>query len=548
MKLLLILFASQVSLLPAAETIRMPSEARVWLKVPAGQAPLRDVRVSGGVAALASWEKDPAVRERHTDILFPVRWWSWSELSVSFTPVQDGNVELSLLGPWAADENGGMPRQEVLWDGAYAVGTEIENSDLDGAEVGAPAGWKSPWGDYPAPDAWPLAQAGKGIAAAWCNRPLVQVLKVKGSKTVTLRLLAKAATPLDFVEPKALGNDTPAHRALARIKRGVNLGNGWESTPSQSWGVRFTSEDIDRIAAEGFDHIRVPVAWHFYLKPGGGGIEIDSALLAELEPVLRRALEKKLHVVLDWHHFNDFTKSPTENLGRFISGWETIARHFESWPPGLWFELLNEPCGALSTEAANPIYQKAIAAIRKSNPERMLVVGPGHWNSVGELDKLRLPDADDRIVVTVHNYEPFQFTHQGAGWVGLQKLRGIIYPGPPATAFQVPDSLRENSGVLSFIERYNTLPAASNPCSKQTIRAALDMACEWSQRFGRPVHLGEFGAHDAGDAASRGRYLHDVKTLAEERHIPWTMWEWKAGFGYWDSEMKQPRFRNSLFE
>ena len=548
MKLLLILFASHVSLLPAAETIRMPSEARVWLKVPAGQAPLRDVRVSSGMPALASWEKDPAVRERHTDILFPVRWWSWSELSVSFTPAQDGNVELSLLGPWAADENGAMPRQEVLWEGAYATGTEIENSDFDGAEVGAPAGWKSPWGGYPAPDAWPLAQAGKGIAAAWCNRPLVQVLKVKGGKKVTLRLLAKAATPPDFVEPKALGNDTPAHRALARIKRGVNLGNGWESTPSQSWGVRFTSEDIDRIAAEGFDHIRVPVAWHFYLKSSGGGIEIDPALLAELEPVLRRALEKKLHVVLNWHHFNDFTKSPTENQGRFISGWETIARHFESWPPGLWFELLNEHCDALSTEAANPIYQKAIAAIRKSNPERMLVVGPGHWNSVGELDKLRLPDADDRIIVTVHNYEPFQFTHQGAGWVGLQKLRGIIYPGPPSTPFQVPDSLRENSGVISFIERYNTLPAAFNPCSEQTIRAALDMACEWSQRFGRPVHLGEFGAHDAGDAASRGRYLHDVKSLAEERHIPWTMWEWKAGFGYWDSEMKQPRFRNSLFE
>ena len=243
----------------------------------------------------------------------------------------------------------------------------------------------------------------------------------------------------------------------------MNLGNGWEAPPDNTWGVHFTTEDIDRIAAEGFDHIRVPVAWHFYLKPDGHGMEIDPALLAEIEPVLRHALEKNLHVMLNWHHFNDFTAAPADNLGRFISGWETIAAHFKSWPPGLFFELLNEPCDALTTEVANPIYQKTIAAIRETNAERMIVVSPGHWGIVGELDSLRLPDADDRIIVTIHCYEPFHFTHQGAGWTGFQNLRGIAYPGPPATPSLVPDSMRENAGVVSFIERYNTLPGDSNP-------------------------------------------------------------------------------------
>ena len=80
------------------------------------------------------------------------------------------------------------------------------------------------------------------------------------------------------------------------------------------------------------------------------------------------------------------------------------------------------------------------------------------------------------------------------------------------------------------------------------IRRMLDTAHQWSRHFGRPIHLGEFGAHQAGDLESRARYLRDVRTLAEERGIPWTLWEWKAGFGYWDASTQQPIFRKSLMD
>ena len=544
-----------VMMIPHAsgETIRVPSEARLWLTVPSGQPPLRDVRISAGSAMPAPWEKDPAARERRWEIRFPVRWWSWSELTVQFTPERDVTVELALNGPWAAQENGAMPRQEILWDGLSAEGAELRNGGFEEISNGLPAGWQSPWAPYPAADAWPLAKAnplaGTHLAASWCERPLTQSLQLTAGRTVTLRLHAMAAAPPDFTPPKTLGPDTPAHRALAGLKRGMNLGNGWEHPPDSNWRLRFTTEDVDLIANEGFDHIRVPVAWHFHLKPkAGGGMAIDPALLSELEPVLRRALDRKLHILLDWHHFNDLTKDPAAHTQRFIEGWEAIARHFQDWPPGLFFELLNEPCDALTTEKANPIYQETIAAIRRTNPARILVVSPGHWGVAGELQNLRLPDGDDRIIVTIHCYDPFQFTHQGAGWVGYQALHGIVYPGPPATPLELPDSLRENAGLRDFTERYNTLPAADNPSSAQGIRQALDLARDWSLHFGRPVHLGEFGAHNPGDDESRARYLRDVRTLAEERHIPWALWEWRSTFGYWDPENQRPRFRASLIE
>ncbi len=114
--------------LAAQEPIRQASEARLWLKVPAGNAPWRDIQVSHGKASPAAWEEDPAVRERHTDILFPVHWESWSAISVAFTPAQDGPLELGLNGPWAAATNGAMPRQEILWDDITAAGPTLNSS------------------------------------------------------------------------------------------------------------------------------------------------------------------------------------------------------------------------------------------------------------------------------------------------------------------------------------------------------------------------------------------------------------------------------------
>ena len=88
----------------------------------------------------------------------------------------------------------------------------------------------------------------------------------------------------------------------------------------------------------------------------------------------------------------------------------------EGRPTGLAFELLNEPKDAATTEVINPIFAETIRQIRRIDPKRTIFVGPGRWNSIGELPKLRLPDDDQNLIVTVHNYDPFYFTHQGADW------------------------------------------------------------------------------------------------------------------------------------
>lgn len=536
----------------AQESIRQATLGRVWLKVPTSQKPIAAVEVSVGSATNAPWETDAAVRERFTDIQFPVSWWDWREVTLSFTPPEDGTIELQLTGPWDQERPGSPYHEEVLWDDLTATGTTIENGEFEIPAESGPASWKPLYRPYPASGTWPhegnLPRSGKAFGASWQNRPLSQILHLKAGEKVTLKLHAKAASIPGFIAPKRLGPNTAAHQAAAKLKRGINLGNCWEAPPRYAWGIRYTPEDIDLIAGQGFDHIRVPVAWSHYLKPKGDDYELDPQLLADLEPVLRRALDKKLHVLLDWHHFDDLTTDPRANRGRFIKGWETISQHFKSWPQELYLELLNEPRDALTTQVANGIHADTLAAIRRIDPQRIILISPGNWGDIRQLDQLVLPDGDDRVIVTVHCYEPFHFTHQAAGWVNLSALRGLTYPGPPATPFVLPESLRGNTGLRDFIEHYNTLPAASNPCSPKVVAELLDVAKSWSVHFGRPVHLGEFGSNNSGDQASRGRYARDVRILAEARDIPWTLWDWKATFGYWNTRTNQPLFRAALFE
>jgi endoglucanase len=525
---------------------RLPVEARLFLRVPPDAAPLKNLEVSAGEWSPGDFEPTPEKRERLTDIRFPVTWWRFREITLRFTPGHDGTIELDLNGPWGEARPGVLLQQEILWDAITAEGAELPNSSFEENAGGKPIGWDSPWRPYPADDAWPLgvdgAFDGKRCAASWHGRPLIGKLAVKAGVPVTLKLHACAANVPGFKKPAILPQDTPAHRACAKLKRGVNLGNHWEAPPG-GWGTTYTVDDIDLIAKEGFDHIRVPVAWHYHLEDG----KISPKLLAELEPVLRRALDRGLTVIVNWHHFEDLCREPEKHRADFAAGWSVIATHFKDWRPSLYLELLNEPNGPLDHEMLTAVHAEGIAAIRKADPKRILLVNPSQWAAIPALGRLFLPDGDDRIIASVHSYEPFQFTHQQASWVKYDDLRDISYPGPPAKPVALPDSLRENTGLAQWLAAYNTRQGSDNPCTAATFELLLDDAVAWSKRFGRPVHIGEFGCYQKADPASRGRYLGDFRRAAEKRGLPWVMWEWKAGFGYWDPGAGKPLVREALF-
>ena len=334
--------------------------------------------------------------------------------------------------------------------------------------------------------------------------------------------------------------NTPAVRAAKLFERGVNLGDYLEVPPgAHGWGVTVSSSEFPAMRREGFDHVRVPVGWQHYVGPAPD-FRLDPGIFQRVDFVVSNALANQLAVIINIHHFDELDEDPARTTEEFLKIWRQIAGHYEKYPPQLAFELDNEPHQNARTALMNPIYADAIHLIRLSNPDRTIFVEPGDWGGIGELKNLVLPP-DDNLIVSVHCYDPFLFTHQGAGWAGPEvKQTGIVFPGPPAKPLLPDPGLNLKPWVQQWIARYNTLPRAENPSSALAFTGRLKYIRAWSDYYGRPVHLGEFGAYTKADQTSRGHFYAAFREACEAEGIGWCLWDWSANFRYWDKNRGEP--------
>jgi endoglucanase len=366
--------------------------------------------------------------------------------------------------------------------------------------------------------------------------------------------VGRAATGDSFApsnppEMKPLANrDSPAYQAARLFMHGVNLGNYLEAPPGRNWGVTFPAEEVAIMRAEGFDHVRVPIGWQHYTGPAPD-FALAPEIFARVDFVVTNALAGHLAVMINIHHFDELDHDPAGSTEEFLAIWRQIAAHYRNFPNQLAFELDNEPHENAKTAVMNPIYARAIAEIRQTNPRRTLFVEPGNWGSIEELKNLVLPP-DDNLIVSVHCYDPMHFTHQGASWAGPdERVTGIQFPGPPAKPLVPDPALKLSPQVRDWIQRYNTLPTEKNPSSPMAFEGKIKLAREWSDYYGRPVQLGEFGCYTRADPASRARFYAAFRQALDREHVGWTIWDWSAGFRYWDKPNNRPMpgMREALF-
>lgn len=371
-----------------------------------------------------------------------------------------------------------------------------------------------------------------------------------------LLIVSRAGADMPFApsnppEMKPLTNlNSSAHQAARLFRHGVNLGDYLEVTPGHGWGITFSNDELPSMRAEGFDHVRLPIGWHFYTGPAPD-YTLSPEIFGRADAVVTDALAAGLAVIIDFHGFDRFATNPVANVDEFLAVWRQVATHYASFSNTVAFELFNEPHGEGGTAVMNPIYARAIAEIRRSNPRRTIFVEPGGWGNIEGLNQLVLPAGDDNLIVSVHCYEPFYFTHQGAPWAGDDvKVTGIQFPGPPATPLVPDPSLQLNPWVLNWIKAYNTAPAGENPSGPAAFVNKIKFARAWSDFYGRPVHLGEFGCYKKIDPESRARFYAAVRRALDENRLGWAIWDWSANFHYWDRENHRPfpGMREALFK
>lgn len=292
-----------------------------------------------------------------------------------------------------------------------------------------------------------------------------------------------------------------------RLGRGMNLGNALEAPNEGEWGVTLRSEYFDWIKSAGFNSIRLPVRWSAHTA-SAAPYTIEASFLRRVDWAVSQALAKDLPVVLNVHHFEELMQNPAAEKARFLAIWEQLAAHYRDHSPALVFEVLNEPMANLSPALWNEYLQEAIGVIRKTNPTRTLMVGPAYWYSISSLNSLLLPEKDEYLIVSVHYYNPFAFTHQGAEWVsGSDAWLGTQWLGTAA--------------------------------EQQPLARDFAQAAAWASANNRPLNLGEFGAYSKADMSSRARWTAFVARLAETNGISWHYWEFIAGFGAYDAANNQ---------
>ncbi|WCJ58839.1 cellulase family glycosylhydrolase [Fontisphaera persica] len=507
--------------------------SRLEVTSPRGQVEWFPERQAGGTGAVAR-------------LRLPVVPFGWTVFQAEWLPAQSGEVTVTLTSPREVSTNGLPWRQEVAWDDFRVTGMLLTNANFEHYVGNRPVAWEGGG----VVNAGPLPPVeGANYARVWCERPLRQTVQVRSNVPVTLQWAARA---LPILGPEAMrplsDRNTLAHQAAAYYRRGINLTRLLELPPQSPDKEECTEADFAQMKREGFDHVRLPVAWHYHAGPAPD-YRLDPRFVQQVMQVASNALNQGLFVILAMRAPEAFHTQPQAHSNQWVALWRQVAAQCAEVHPGVAFELLDEPRQAVTTAWLNGLYARALELLRAHNPMRTVFLGPADGNRPEELVHLRLPAEEENVIVTVHCREPRYFTRLGL-WPdekALGQLQPLAYPGPPPAPLAVP--AEASAELRQWLEAYQRRPMAQNPCSRAVVEGQLQLARDWRDFYGHPVHVGAFGAPASAGTLSRTRYYRDVRQLAEGFGLGWAAWAWQGGYHYWDRQGGRPLpgMREALF-
>ena len=281
----------------------------------------------------------------------------------------------------------------------------------------------------------------------------------------------------------------------------------FEAPSEAAWGNPFQEEYIGQIAGLGFQHIRVPIRWDVPERAQlTAPYTLNPVFLARIKSVVDLAIRNNLYVIINMHHHEDLFTKPVDAKPRFLSQWQQIANYFKGYDDRLLFEVLNEPHGNLTPALWNEFFPQALAEIRKTNPLRKVLLGTASYGGTGGVHDLN-PPADPNLILSVHYYNPFNFTHQGADWAGNK-------------------------------DKYIGTKWEDLSWERKQIMDDFAYTIQWAKDKKMPLHVGEFGSYELADMDSRARWTNFIARWLETQGASWAYWEYSAGFGIYNPQSK----------
>ena len=330
------------------------------------------------------------------------------------------------------------------------------------------------------------------------------------------------------------------------ITRGVNLSH-WLSQDF-GWAPKYTyinENDIRFIDSIGYDHVRIPIDEQEMWDENGKPVK---AAFDQLTSCLQWCAKYDLRAIVDLHiirahYFNAIKEGGSNDLwedtaaqNHFIDLWMQLSEVLHEYPNNtVAYELLNEAV-APDNEDWNKLVNKAVAAIREKEPDRVLIIGPNMWQQASYINYLKVPENDRNIILSFHTYTPLVLTHHLAEWTPAGQYEGPVhYPGQIIT----DDDYRKYVDT-SNVALVNEISDASEYFDKDRLIEVFKPAIEYARSKKLQLYCGEFGCLSTIERSDRLQYYADMISAFGENDIAWCNWEYKGDFGiyHFDREKK----------
>ena len=308
--------------------------------------------------------------------------------------------------------------------------------------------------------------------------------------------------------------DITSSELVSEMRIGWCLGNTMDSTLGRTdgtiadyetgWGnVSTTEEMIQGVADAGFNVIRIPVSWGEHVS-SDGNYTIDSKWMDRVNEIVDYGINCGMTVILNTHHeewiFPDYAHLH-KNTDELIKIWTQIGNRFEGYNENLIFEGLNEPRkrntavewnggdeeGQDVVNQLNAAFVKTIRGLDGNNPKRHLMIPTYAASSTtNALDSIKIPENDDKIIVSIHAYLPYKFALSESG-----------------------------------TSQWNQSDAS---CTNEISQLMNNLKSRFIDK-GTPVIIGEMGAVNRDNLEDRTRWAEYYIRTARECGIPCLWWD-----------------------
>jgi endoglucanase len=300
----------------------------------------------------------------------------------------------------------------------------------------------------------------------------------------------------------------------ALMGKGLNFSNWLEAywlMPSNSFPEvnRYNRTLVQNLVNSGIKNFRLPVTFERVAGQSAPyTIPANHTIWRLIDSTVLWAQQMNFSLIICNHHGVDITNAnATSEIPRKTSIWQQVmARYGNLNPERYFFELYNEPTNAISNANLYPITNAMINTIRSTGSQHTLIVGGNNWNSSAGLASSQ-KYADHDIIYTFHDYDPFEFTHQG-----------LSFTTPPYSAARA-FPIAANNDSLNLANNINLVQA-------------------WADTSGVPLMMGEFGCSTAAAATSRCNWINTIANVMKTKSMAWYYWDaitLNDAFGYYNT-------------